>query len=862
MPGLSAVELKQLSSLLDRALALEHAEREPWLDALGGEEARLAPRLRQLLQVSASDAGAQALDRGAVPPAETTPPHSDYATGDTVGPYRLKHRLGCGGMGEVWLAERNDAHLQRDVALKLPMPLPGHRAFWLRRFERERDILAALEHPHIARLYDAGVSDLGQPYLAMEHVAGEPIDIYCRNRSLSVHDTLQLLMQVAAAVGYAHGRLVLHRDLKPGNVLVTAEGQVRLLDFGTAKLMEQDRAEETALTRAVGRSLTLGYASPEQIRGEPLSTASDVYSLGVLAYELLAGTRPYALSHGTPQELSRDLSAVEVPRASGQAADVERGRQLRGNLDAILAMALHQDPMQRYGSVEALARDWRAHLEGLRVQARTEGWAARVVRHARRHRGPAASVLASMLALGIGWGLGPAALVIGGLSAGLGAALWQARRAARDRDRALALADRNDAVQLFVDLLINKAARSGAPITALQLLERSQQLAEQELADQPEPRAMVLAMIGTSLNMSGHASRAEQLLGRACEAARSSGDRDLYEHVRCHHAMSLVSCGRVDEAMAILQPIVRRAGGQPDVLTYAHYYLGEQAKARGDARALMHHATEGLRWMRRARHSARRQEDTLQALLGFACHLQGRNDEAEHHYRQVLERLESKGLAASPNAEAHLFNWAVIKLDIGDFDAALGLFERSLDLGSRAAAQSLQSPMDWGGKARALQLLGRLDEADAAYRECLRLARLQGIGRMIYFARVGQASIALQRGMPEQARQELEAADLERAVPVHEGSASAHLRRLTDADLSLARGVPEPAVALYGSIIEQSLPVTSTVLALIGRARAQAEVGRHDAAAADAARALDLARELQGRRASSPLVDLVRRETP
>lgn len=862
MSGLSAAELKQLSSLLDEALELEHVQRGPWLDALGGGEAALVPRLRQLLQAGGPDASSNAIDRGTAPLLAPMQPRSDYAAGDTVGPYRLRRRLGSGGTGEVWLAGRADERLQRDVALKLAMPVPGHRTLQMRRFERERDILAALEHPHIARLYDAGVSEHGQPYLAMEFVAGEPIDGYCRRRSLSVPDTLHLLLQVTAAVSYAHGRLVLHRDLKPGNVLVTAEGQVRLLDFGTAKLMEGDRAEETALTRAMGRSLTIGYASPEQIRGEPLGTASDIYSLGVLAYELLAGARPYQLAHGTPAELAQALGVVEVPRASSKAADAERGRQLRGNLDAILAMALNHDPMQRYASVDALARDWRAHLEGVRVLARDQGWIGHAARLARRHRGPAAGAAASMAALGLGWGLGTAAVVIAALSVGLGAALWQARRAARERDRALALADRNDAVQLFVDVLINKAARSGVPITAQQLLERSQQLAEQELADQPEPRAMVLAMIGTSLNMSGHPARAEQLLARACDAARASGDRDLFEHVRCHHAMSLVSCGRVDEAMAILQPITRRAGAQPDVLTYAHYYLGEQAKARGDAEALMHHATEGLRWMRRARHSARRQEDTLQALLGFASHLQGRNDEADEIYRQVLERLDAKGLAASPNAEAHLFNWAVIKLDIGDFDAALALFERSLALADQAGAQSLPSPMDWGGKARALQLLGRVDEADAAYRESLRLARLQGIDRMIFFARVGLASVSLQRGRPDQARQELEEADRDRAVPVHAGSASAHLRLLTGAELSLTRDAPGPAITMLDTIVEQALPVTSTVLALVGRSRAHALSARHDAADADAARALERARRLQGRRASSPLVDLVLRAMP
>ena len=214
---------------------------------------------------------------------------SDLQPGALVGPYRLLRELGIGGMGAVWLAERADGTLKRQVALKLP------RAAWSRglaeRMARERDILASLEHPHIARLYDAGTDAQGRPFLALEYVEGQPIDVYCHERALNIPARLQLLLQVAHAVAFAHSRLVIHRDLKPSNILVTADGQVRLLDFGIAKLMEGDRTQETQLTQLAGRALTLDYASPEQIRGEPIGTASDVYSLGVVAYELLAGAK-------------------------------------------------------------------------------------------------------------------------------------------------------------------------------------------------------------------------------------------------------------------------------------------------------------------------------------------------------------------------------------------------------------------------------------------------------------------------------------------------------------------------------------------------------------------------------------------
>ena len=286
--------LRRLSELLDTALELPESERDTWFAGLQGDDAALAPTLRDLLARQAFNETSDLLD---APPAFTiagAPANaSELHKGDTVGPYRLERLLGHGGMGEVWLAERSDGSLKRKVALKLPHVTwaPG----LAERFSREREILSSLEHPNIARLYDAGVDAQGRPYMALEYVDGRPIDEYCKERALPVEARLGLLMHVANAVAFAHSRLVIHRDLKPGNILVTADGQVRLLDFGIAKLMEGDSAQETALTKAAGRALTLDYASPEQIRGESIGTASDVYSLGVVAFELLAGARPYRL---------------------------------------------------------------------------------------------------------------------------------------------------------------------------------------------------------------------------------------------------------------------------------------------------------------------------------------------------------------------------------------------------------------------------------------------------------------------------------------------------------------------------------------------------------------------------------------
>lgn len=293
----TAEELRRLSALLDEALDLPDTERATWLDGLARQDPALAGTLREMLERHADDAEAPVLDTSAASRllAAEGPddPHAWHA-GQAVGPYRLLSPIGRGGMGEVWLASHGDAGPDRRVALKLPV-LATRRGVLLQRFARERDILASLAHPHIARLYDAGVTDDGQPYLALEHVEGQPITRYVDAHRLDTAGRVRLMLQVMQAVQHAHARLVIHRDLKPSNVLVTADGRAMLLDFGIAKLLQGERGEavETELTREGGRAMTLDYAAPEQLRGDPISTATDVWALGVLGYELVAGHRPF-----------------------------------------------------------------------------------------------------------------------------------------------------------------------------------------------------------------------------------------------------------------------------------------------------------------------------------------------------------------------------------------------------------------------------------------------------------------------------------------------------------------------------------------------------------------------------------------
>ena len=335
-------------------MALPPGDRAGWLDGLRQRRPELQPTLARLL---CGHAQAETDDfLNTLPPLHGAPPPADTAAaGRRVGPWQLLAPLGRGGMGTVWLAERADGTHKRQVALKLP------RVDWddtlAQRMARERDILAALEHRHIARLYEASTDDQGRPYLAMEFVQGEPIDAWCAARAVPVAGRLRLLLQVAQAVSHAHARLVVHRDLKPANILVAPEGQVRLLDFGIAKLLDGERTQDTTLTRLHGSAMTPDYASPEQIRAQPLPTASDLYSLGVVALELLAGARPYLLKRGTAAELEEAIDRIEPPLASNVATDPALRKALRGDLDAILNRALKKRPDDRYTSVADFAQD-------------------------------------------------------------------------------------------------------------------------------------------------------------------------------------------------------------------------------------------------------------------------------------------------------------------------------------------------------------------------------------------------------------------------------------------------------------------------------------------------------------------------
>ncbi len=503
---LSPSQIATLSRLLDEALDLPAAEREAWYAALPEEQRQLLPPLREML-TDYTRMGQQGR-LSTLPRLDADAPSAQ--PGERVGAYRLLREIGQGGMGSVWLAERADGVFERQVAIKLPRlsQSPGLAD----RMARERQIGALLEHPHIARLYDAGIDEQGRPYLVMEHLQGEGLLEHCDGRRLTVRQRLGLFLQVCAAVEHAHQRLVVHRDLKPSNVMVDEAGQVKLLDFGIAKLLDTQNLDGTMPTpvQEGGRAHTPRYAAPEQLQGLPVATVTDVYSLGVLLYELVTGTLPYGDDIRSGSELARAVLHDEPIPPSRAGLDAERTarrgldhetalrKALAGDLDRVVLHALRKLPAERYGSVAALAQDVTRVLARRPLVALPTGTAQRVGLFLRRHR------LASIAA-----GLSLAVL------AGMGGLAWHRDQAAREQQAQSAKA------REFIFELLQDAdpwvGQTGSAVTALQMLDGAVLRANEQLAAQPRLHGEVLSQVAVMFRRLDQIDKARPLSKQAYE---------------------------------------------------------------------------------------------------------------------------------------------------------------------------------------------------------------------------------------------------------------------------------------------------------------------------------------------------------
>jgi serine/threonine-protein kinase len=502
---------RDVDRLLDLVLTLPTADRSAYLEnACAGDDALRA----RVVAILGDSEMAAFLERPAAafaaPLLEVASPPAVAPDGGTVelvvGPYRVLREIGRGGMGAVYLAERADGQFRQGVALKLIRQGADDDTARLR-FLRERQILAGLHHPSIARLGDGGITDGGVPWFTMEYVEGEPITAYAESRQLPVGERLTLFLQVCEAVRFAHVNLVVHRDLKPSNILVTAEGWVKLLDFGISKLLGTDvEGAGGELTDVGTRLMTPDYAAPEQVRGDPVTTATDVYALGTVLYELLTGQRAQRVSRTGIGELERVVCEVEPPPPS-TVAPPRRRRELRGDLDTIVAVALRKEPSRRYPSVEALAEDVRRHTAGLPVRARPDSWRYRAGKFTRRHRLGVAAVSAVFVAL----------------MGGVAGTMWQARAAAREAARALREAAKATEVKDFVVGLFELASPAesrGRDITARELLERGTRRVDSALAGQPDVREEMLSVLASIYSELGYQPQSDTLARRALALAR------------------------------------------------------------------------------------------------------------------------------------------------------------------------------------------------------------------------------------------------------------------------------------------------------------------------------------------------------
>jgi serine/threonine protein kinase/tetratricopeptide (TPR) repeat protein len=674
----------EFSPVLDRMLELPAEEREAWAQGLTGADALWSPRLLRLLRAAKNsratgwfDTLPRFTDLSGADPADLPGDDLDsVGESSEIGPYRLVRLLGRGGMGSVWYAERSDGLVRRGIALKLPQGLFGdeHMAA---RFAREREIIASLAHPHIAPLYDAGISADGQPYLALEYVEGKPLDEYCDRHRLDVRARIELFRQVLDAVQYAHSRLVIHRDLKPSNILVTEGGRVRLLDFGVAKLLGTEAGDKTELTRFAGAAMTLSYASPEQVAGEPVATTADIYSLGVLLFELLVGARPYRVPRDTRGALEEAILRADIPLPSavvGEDAAATRStstfklrRDLRGDLDAILLKMLNRQPRLRYATAAAVSEDLARYADGEAVQAHRPSrwyWLRKFVARNRL-------VVAS------------AALASAALLAGAGLALWQAREAQQqarlanaERDRELAAAEHREAVDEFMSDLLLEAGRTGKPVSVTNLIARADALSSQEFIDNAEARAAVLATVGRfALDVDG-IDKALPYFDRAQGLVAHSQDAELRAHIVCTRAKMRGILGHAEEAERAFKSILEDPQSSPAARSECYGDEARLAVVRYDAPAALRATQQGLAQWQAS--SGRSPEQRLELLTyqAEAQALDGKPNEAEQGYAYVLKELKRLGRERNELSEEVLADRFNASLRSGDFKLA---FDQAVD---------------------------------------------------------------------------------------------------------------------------------------------------------------------------------------
>ena len=725
--------------------------------------------------------------------------------GQLLGRYRIVGKLGSGGMGDVYLAERADEEYQQRVALKIVrggLFSPQIQG----RLRMERQILATLQHPNIARLLDGGRAPDGTPYLVMEYIDGEPIDTYCDRRRLPVEARLQLIRTICGAVHYAHQNLIVHRDLKPNNILITPDGVPKLLDFGIAKLLDSRHSAHTlAVTHFEYRVMTPAHASPEQVRGDVITTASDIYVLGVLLYELLCGKRPFHLVGTSLTDMERIICEQEalppsamVARAHAESpelmADLAAHRsttparlekQLKGDLDNIIGMAMRKDPERRYASAEQLAADLEHHLTGQPVLATGDTWLYRTRKFIKRHT---LSVAAGVVAV----------ITLAAFSA---VTYIQAQRIAQERDVATTERTRAEQISSFlVELFeLSDPSRSrGNQVTAREMLDIGARRIRFGLNDQPETRATLLGTIG-----------------------RVYGSMGLYDS----------SVELLEDA---LQSRVRIHGERHPEVALAHVALGNAFCDRGQLDACAEHFDAALAMQKELLGAnALAIAPTLQA-HGRVAQLRGELDEAEQHYNDALAIFRQHHRDRSTEAASVMNELASLKAFRSNFEQAATLYRAALDIDRQSLGNDHPSiGIHVQNLAFILQSQGKLEEAAPLYTESLQILDkvLGETHPMTLDASANYGRFLHRRGNLAQAERVLvRVVELDRKARGDQHPYVGHdlvnlgLVRVDAGNPSGAQEDFGAALAIYAAALPPDHPYTASALSGLGRA--QLEQGR------------------------------------
>ncbi len=719
-----------LSPYLDRALEMTDDERGAWLTSLYAEDSALASEVEALLEEH------RALrQEGFLEDEALKPPASASLAGQKIGAYMLIEAIGQGGMGSVWLARRSDGRFEGQAAVKLlNVSLVGRAGE--SRFEREGHLLARLTHPNIARLIDAGVSSIGQPYLVLEYVLGEQIDRYCDGKRLNVEGRLRLFLDVLAAVAHAHANLIVHRDIKPSNVLVATDGQVKLLDFGIAKLLEEEggSAEATALTREGGRALTPEYAAPEQLTGGTITTATDVHALGTLLYVLLSGRHPAEASLGSTADLVKAIVDMEPqvlshavgPTRATATETVRRNAQMRsaspdglrsslkGDLDTIVAKALKKDPAQRYASVTALADDLNRTLRREPISARTDTLAYRTTTFLRRHaRGVVTAATVILLLAGL----------IGFYTA----------RVAAERDRARLEAQKAAKVSELLSGLLTGAdpyaTHDAKDLTVRGLLDAGAARVQKELAGQPELKAEMLSVMGRTYQRLGEPDKARPLLEEALTTRRHLLGPEHLQVAESLNDLGVLLREEGDSGAAeplLVEALATRRkvlGGEHRDVAETLVELGRLYSDKGSDQRAEPLFREALAIRRKV--LGDQDHDTATSMNELALLLWHKGDlpGAEELFRQCLA-INRKTLGENhPDVSTSLNNLALIAGDRGDFAAAEALSRQSLAIARQTLGDRHPDvAIKLSNLSRPLLALGKYDEAAASLQEALQIA--------------------------------------------------------------------------------------------------------------------------------------------